>query len=361
MPDIIDEMVDQGLLVIKTAPRQKKHRFHADELEPRVDAHRHPNGGGWIANTAKVATSVYVAANSEVFGHAEINGHTIIRGRCRVFGNARIDGDITLLGDVVVKDNARIYGRATITGRIDLKNNVCVYGTSGIRGEVVLSGSSVINESIVAGWGTVCGRAHISSSVCEGDFCVCDHAAINASTVRGRFFIGGTTTICASRIINAIPLNGNYSKFRRKKLHKTNVPPPTIELNSAVLTCDSNNMSDAVDTNLRYSNILRGRTTIVASDLHVPLHCACNIGLNKVTINGPRTAIVITRSITIADGYHMSADIRNTLVNSSASNIRAQNASAGAASNAAAAPVVAAPNNGAIAVFDPRGSRIIRV
>src|SRR5690606_37053101 len=39
-----------------------------------VPAHQHPNGGGWVADTAHVADSAYVGRNARVFGDARVSG-----------------------------------------------------------------------------------------------------------------------------------------------------------------------------------------------------------------------------------------------------------------------------------------------
>ena len=44
-----------------------------------VPAHQHPNGGGWVANTAHVAESVYVGPLAAVAG-GTIEGGTIEAG-----------------------------------------------------------------------------------------------------------------------------------------------------------------------------------------------------------------------------------------------------------------------------------------
>jgi hypothetical protein len=37
-----------------------------------VPAHRHPNGGGWVANTAYVADTAFVGHDARVYGHARV-------------------------------------------------------------------------------------------------------------------------------------------------------------------------------------------------------------------------------------------------------------------------------------------------
>ena len=52
-----------------------------------VPAHQHPNGGGWVADSAQVADSVYVGLSAWVSGGAWVSGDA------RVYGNARVSGD----------------------------------------------------------------------------------------------------------------------------------------------------------------------------------------------------------------------------------------------------------------------------
>ena len=35
-----------------------------------VPAHQHPNGGGWVADSATVADTAFVAKNAQVYGNA---------------------------------------------------------------------------------------------------------------------------------------------------------------------------------------------------------------------------------------------------------------------------------------------------
>ena len=49
-----------------------------------VAAHQHPNGGGWVADTASVEPTAYVGLNAKVYGNASVFGHA------NVFGNAMV-------------------------------------------------------------------------------------------------------------------------------------------------------------------------------------------------------------------------------------------------------------------------------
>ena len=58
-----------------------------------VPAHQHPNGGGWVADTAKVADTSYVGPDAWVYGNAEVSGTAWVYGDAQVSGTARVSGD----------------------------------------------------------------------------------------------------------------------------------------------------------------------------------------------------------------------------------------------------------------------------
>jgi hypothetical protein len=48
--------------------------FDFDDGNGPVAAHQHPNGGGWVADTAKVTDTSYVGPDAWVYGNAEVSG-----------------------------------------------------------------------------------------------------------------------------------------------------------------------------------------------------------------------------------------------------------------------------------------------
>ena len=56
-------------------------------LKPE-EQHQHPNGGGWVANTATVAASAFVGRDALVYGNARVSGDA------QVFGNAWVSGTV---------------------------------------------------------------------------------------------------------------------------------------------------------------------------------------------------------------------------------------------------------------------------
>ena len=64
-------------------------KFDFQDGNGLVPAHKHPNGGGWVANTASVAESVYVGPKAQVSGLARVYGSAVVS---RLFSVNRSDG-----------------------------------------------------------------------------------------------------------------------------------------------------------------------------------------------------------------------------------------------------------------------------
>lgn len=69
-----------------------------------VPAHRHPNGGGWVADTAFVDKSAVVEEGALVYGVASVYGTVALESGSRVYGDAELEGSLCL------KDGAQVYG-----------------------------------------------------------------------------------------------------------------------------------------------------------------------------------------------------------------------------------------------------------
>jgi hypothetical protein len=79
-----------------------------------VNAHRHPNGGGWVADSAIVAESAYVGPDATVFGLARVYGNARILGNSQVYGDAEVYGSASVYGYSVIRLRAWICGNAIV-------------------------------------------------------------------------------------------------------------------------------------------------------------------------------------------------------------------------------------------------------
>ncbi len=61
-----------------------------------VPAHRHVNGGGWVADTAIVADTAFVGSEAWVYGEAQVYDKARVCGEARVYDKARVcDAQVT--------------------------------------------------------------------------------------------------------------------------------------------------------------------------------------------------------------------------------------------------------------------------
>lgn len=94
------------------------HDFH-DGNGP-VPAHQHPNGGGWVADTARVAPTAFVSKGAAVFGNAQVyDSATIldyaqVYDRAQVCGKARVEMYAHVFGDARVFGKSRIHSNAQV-------------------------------------------------------------------------------------------------------------------------------------------------------------------------------------------------------------------------------------------------------
>jgi carbonic anhydrase/acetyltransferase-like protein (isoleucine patch superfamily) len=94
-----------------------------------VPAHKHLNGGGWVADTAKVENTAHVGENARVYDSAFVGGNASVKGNAMVYGNAQVGGNAR------VYENARVYGTAFVSG------NALVIGSSKVSDGVITSGT----------------------------------------------------------------------------------------------------------------------------------------------------------------------------------------------------------------------------
>lgn len=118
-----------------------------DFFEPlQVEGHYHPNGGGFVAKTAKVSPTAYVGPNAKVLGNAVVEG------------NARVEGFAVVRDQAVVADNAIVSGFAVVRDKAKVLENARVRDCAMVGGEVVLKGNArVIEYAHILGSGTVSG------------------------------------------------------------------------------------------------------------------------------------------------------------------------------------------------------------
>ncbi|MBK6858130.1 MAG: hypothetical protein IPG97_16660 [Microthrixaceae bacterium] len=83
--------------------------------DERPGWHRHPNGGGWVEDTATVDETAYVGPDARVFETARVSGSAWVYGTARVFGAAEVSGTALVFGAAEVSGNAEVFGAAQVS------------------------------------------------------------------------------------------------------------------------------------------------------------------------------------------------------------------------------------------------------
>ena len=128
----------------------------------------HPNGGGFVADSAKVDATAYVGPEARVLGSAQVTGnarvldHAVITGAAVVGDQAEVSGHALVKGEAKIRDAARVRGHAFVGGRVqvreraraadlvDLQDNIEVSGDAWVRGiSAPLDGSKASGHAIL--------------------------------------------------------------------------------------------------------------------------------------------------------------------------------------------------------------------
>lgn len=115
----------------------------------------HSNGGGWVASSASVASSVYVGPQAIVLGISKISGevrlentawveNTTVSDSVIIKGNAKVwYGSVS--GDAQIMDNA-ILSYCTVSGQAIIKGDAMEWGVT-FGGSVVVGGDAEVGSS----------------------------------------------------------------------------------------------------------------------------------------------------------------------------------------------------------------------
>ena len=115
-----------------------------------VNARRHSNGGGCVATSARVASTVFVGPDARVYGRAICKGACRIEDCATVFddaiisGNATVSGGAKVFGCAEVGENAKVFDRAEVSGLAIVVGNVKVFDSGAVNLDEEYSGDMSI-------------------------------------------------------------------------------------------------------------------------------------------------------------------------------------------------------------------------
>ena len=108
-----------------------------------VKYHRHPNGGGLVAETARVAETAYVGP------------FALVKDKAQVLDEARIEDRAVISEKAVIREKAQVSGSALVC------DSALVYGSTRVCGSARVFGSAQVYDSAwISGLAQVCGSVH---------------------------------------------------------------------------------------------------------------------------------------------------------------------------------------------------------
>jgi hypothetical protein len=117
---------------------------------------KHPNGGGFVAGTARVDATAYVGPHALVLGNAQVLGNARVEDYAVVRDSAEVRDNAIVSGHALVKDQARVYGHGKVRD----------WATVGGRWQVYDNGR-VLERAWLLDAGEVCDNATIKGAVAD--------------------------------------------------------------------------------------------------------------------------------------------------------------------------------------------------
>jgi carbonic anhydrase/acetyltransferase-like protein (isoleucine patch superfamily) len=142
----------------------------------RSGMHQHPNGGGWVANSATVDATSYVGPNAQVLNTAQVLGNARIEEYAVVRNNAVVSDNAVVSGHAMVYENARVSGNAKVRdwamvcGSTELYENAKAIEHAGCGGGNAESHNKVFGNAVLKGVTSVYSPSTFSGSlITDGD------------------------------------------------------------------------------------------------------------------------------------------------------------------------------------------------
>ena len=121
-----------------------------------TDGAPHPNGGGFVAKSAKVAPTAFVGPDARVLDGAQVSGNARIEDRAVIRQNARITDNAVVSGFARVTDRAQLSGNARVRGFARLGDQATMTGNARLLEYATLDGRGTVNgDVLIKGFGEI--------------------------------------------------------------------------------------------------------------------------------------------------------------------------------------------------------------
>lgn len=213
MDNATEFLTDLAAPVKVRKTRAPKHDFQNGE--GKVFAHRHSNGGGWVADTAYVAESVKVASGCGVYGCAKVTDNVTLSGKAHIGDHARVMHNVSLSGTALVRGSAIVRDRVNLTEKTFVAGQAHLSGNTFTQGRVYIGDFAVVHNTRCNGPKSsysieLLGNARVFDSVLNGPVFVGDSAYMQNSHV------GFIRCLSSSKIFNSninTSVDGEISMF----------------------------------------------------------------------------------------------------------------------------------------------------
>ena len=153
--------------------------------------HVHPNGGGFVQNTAKVDASAFVGPQAMVLDCA------------KVLGKARIEDFGVVRETAAIKDEAIVSGYAKVAG------NVTVEGRARVRDRVEIGGGA--NIPYITGQARLLDSARAEMYPTLADACTLEGNALMLGREPKDGYLGGSAVLAGDGLMEVVSTNGFFS------------------------------------------------------------------------------------------------------------------------------------------------------
>jgi Family of unknown function (DUF6055) len=140
----------------------------------------HPNGGGWVASTARVDPTAFVGPRARVLGNAIVSGNARIEGWAIVSGNAQVR-DNAVVEDFAQVLNGQVYENARVSA-LTVVNNASARIHGSARVAAIMN---AIGAHDISGTAQLIGDIELWTSLSRGVFYGFVDAAIAADPAYG--------------------------------------------------------------------------------------------------------------------------------------------------------------------------------
>ncbi|MBP1669334.1 MAG: avirulence protein [Bacteroidetes bacterium] len=262
----------------------------------------HANGGGWVASTASVESSVFVGPDAQVLGQATVTGSARIEDYAIVQDNAQVSGSAIIRGNAIIGKNAKVRNNAIV------EKTTRVYTNCNISGNAIITGSAMAYSSSVRDYAIVKDLAIIDGATLSGDVIIGgdaeDFASCSSGTYLQLYKITGRSKGCDGNhehILN-VDVNPVISDYPVDTLVRTNTGIFDIGTTENQYTIFYNTENQNIiikkaggtsDVTLIKLITMDGRVLISVSDP----------SSDEISINVPAKGVVIVM-VTDASGIH---------------------------------------------------------